>query len=182
MANHGFVTTRKRLKADDVEKKVIEYLGKKFKNTLRVERWCERDNGGMVAGWTVDHLSDDPYFGFQFYLTKSTMLEFRHPTNRYMWWVQSLLVDEMARWCNGLISDEGCDGKWKPERKEKYPTFRVWLRFRVSGRKLPADFLLAEYLSWTSSVPKDVWEASEGIWWKKMGKGKAVGFTLEESR
>lgn len=84
-------------------------------------------------GWDYSH----------FWICSPRKLEFRHPHDPWISYVQLVFVEEMASALKGKISDEGVyPPGWAPH-PEKYPSYRAWVDLLYSRSKKimsPTDY------------------------------------------
>lgn len=161
MANHGFVTTRKTLTPEMVDRDIREIVERRFKNKLEIkydkvsENSPKKGTYDIWAGWEF-HLpipskndKRDWYYDFTAWIMSPHKLEFRHPHADWAFWAQScVLQEELAYRYNGIISDEGVSERWKssPERLKKYATYRKWLEARFGGNRFAPRLMKGEWL------------------------------------
>lgn len=108
MANHSFVTTRKKLTEERLSSWTQEIIRERFGDNLSLET----AGGGCQVG------------GCAFWLKSSRTIEFRNPHGSFSWWVHSVIQNDLALRCDGNIRDEGTgDETWKGT-PGKYPTYR----------------------------------------------------------
>lgn len=136
MANHGFVTTRRKLTWEKVDADIREINERRFDNILSIEVEKERKKNAIHYYFLAPAGMHE--FGFSIWLVSPHKLEFRHPHSQWGWWAQVLVyTEELAAKYNGTISDEGVEEKWKGDPK-KYPTFMSWTR-SFHNRPMPKD-------------------------------------------
>lgn len=169
MANHGFVTTRRKLTVERVDKDIREIVERRFKGLASVklenfgppkdehERWAMWD---FTVPCTEDLKRGRFPWGFEIWFTTPHKLEFRHSfTGSQDWcsWAQCCVMEEeLAKLYNGWVSDEGVDNRWRG-KPEKYPTFQSWLDIlyspRVDDFKHKAACELLKKTVWMSLPP-----------------------------
>lgn len=131
MANHGFVTSRFHFKRDEVLKYIQEINQKRFNGLLKIEdsQW------GPDGSWFISYQDpkwDNP-IGFNLWIASKRKLEHRH-THGWGFYLEIVFSSELGFIYNGLISDECCQERWKPEPK-KYPTYKKWIESNYSHLK-----------------------------------------------
>lgn len=149
MANHGFVTTKKWLTGDRVEKDIKEIIEERFKNKVPIVRTEDSFEIGFEYPWS-----------FGCWVENCHKVEFRNPMPDWCWWVMAVIQNDLAIKYNGLISDEGVNGYWKGVQN-KYPTFRLWVKARHAHMKNPGKWILENlmlYLELYSNAPDPVKE------------------------
>lgn len=142
MANHGFLTTRKQLTPEGVDRDIKEILERRFRGAVTVEfhdsglKEPPKKEFAVWAGWHFkpkEGLLKDGYrFEFSAWLNSRRKMEFRHPPSDWAWWAQMIVQDELALKYDGTISDEGVSERWKatPEKIKKYFHYRDWVTKR----------------------------------------------------
>lgn len=146
MANHGFVTVRRKLTPEMVDRDLREITRRRFLDRVEIDyhRIEKPKKEGMLAAWliTPKGVPAPAYvFDFQMWLSTPRKLEFRHPTGggQWSWWAQvCVLEEEFAYLYGGTVSDEGIEERWKGsiESVKKYPTWRSW----IEGLYAPGPF------------------------------------------
>ena len=151
MANHGFITTRKFLKTEKIDADIREFVKKHFGDLADVEGPGEGWEG-VRADWQIQFKGDD-YSSFSVWLQTQRKLEFRHPRVRLSRWAQALVQEELATRYDGMISDEGVEGRWKPD-VEKLNTYRKWVNLMTSHTPRLARPMLRKL--YTNQVPENL--------------------------
>jgi hypothetical protein len=134
MANHGRVRTRKKLTPAGVSA-IIERLNQeRFQGRLLIES-CKGGWGQYT--WEIkvrDEPGEEPTYGSRIcWIETPNRFEMRHGGGgRFWWWLDAVIQNEVALEFNGTLSDDGHDGKWKPE-KGKYPTYRSYCLAMLAG-------------------------------------------------
>lgn len=153
MANHGFVTTRRILTPEVVDKDIREIVKRRFKDEVEVTltKHSEKPSKHPFEGhefwdiWALWHfepksraIKEDRRhsFSFETWQMSHRKLEFRHPHGEWAWWAQMTIQNELAYKYDGTISDEGVEERWKvtPERLKKYYHYRDWVTKRYPGK------------------------------------------------
>lgn len=117
MANHGFVTTKKKLTHARLIAIVNEINAELLGGSLKVTPY-----GGKEPGVSV--VMDLPHNGLPIWLASSRKIEIRHQARGDVGrWIDAMLANELALRLDGTISDEGVSDKWKGEHG-KYRTLR----------------------------------------------------------
>jgi len=149
MANHSFVTTRKFLKADQVEEDLKFILNKRFAGKISYTRDGEYFEVGFEWPYHVP-----------FWVENVHKLEFRNQVPDWCWWVQNILHNEFALLYNGWISDEGVGEKWRGI-PNKYPAFHSYLKARSEGHPWGLK-LIGHLLKMMDNAPAEVKATYEG--------------------
>lgn len=126
MANHGFISSHRHFKKEQVALDLQEINERRFKGLLKIEdsEWGE-DGSWFVSyqdsGWEYPK-------GFNIWIKSPRMLEHRH-TQNWAYYLELSFANELAVKYNGLLGDESDDEKIKPN-PEKYSTFKKYLDSR----------------------------------------------------
>lgn len=131
MANHGYISSKKNLKKDQVYKDLQEINQRRFKGLLNIE--CAK--GWSDNAWEISyHESGEKHLkGFTIWISSKRKLEHRHE-DFWVFYLEIVFSHELGFKYNGKISDECCDEKWDPD-PNKYPTYKSWLETRYSHLK-----------------------------------------------
>mgnify|MGYP003335243313 CR=1 FL=1 len=116
MANHGFVKTKKFMNFDRIQNLLEDLNLRLFKNKLQIKSSLK-----PKVIWNVKYEGYD-YGSLNFWLNSSRFFEIRHNSNGFMWWIDSVILNEIAVCFSGIISDEGVSEKWHGT-KNKYNDF-----------------------------------------------------------
>jgi hypothetical protein len=132
MANHGYVSTNRRLTGDKLHGLLQEINRDRFDGKLKITR----EEHGWDGKPTFEvEIADG--LGRLFWLTSPGKIEHRHgPGGDFFWWVEFTIANELALRLKGTLSDEGVDNKWKGE-PGWCPTFRSYLENNVRDKPLP---------------------------------------------
>jgi len=123
MANHGFITSKKTFKPEQVLQDLQEINDRRFKGLLTIEK----SDWSKLGSWFIGYQAKDwenPE-GFNIWIRSPKKLEHRH-SRAWAYYLEVVFSGELAKKYNAILSDEGHEDKWKPDT-EKYPTFRAWL-------------------------------------------------------
>jgi hypothetical protein len=122
MANHCFVTTRKRFKYEAVTADLQEINERRFNGALLIEPY-EATESNYGNGWMIGVVGCHDWLTINCWLTTSRKFELRHgPGGDIRWWFEFCIQNDLALKYDGWTSDEGVEGRWKGE--ENYlPTF-----------------------------------------------------------
>lgn len=123
MANHGFVSSKKHFKKEQVLLDLQEINERRFKGLLKIEDGAYGNKGAWFVsyqdkGWNYP-------VGFHIWIRSARMLEHRH-TRSWGYYIELVFAEEMGAKYNGIMSDEGISEKWKPE-PGKYSSYSTWL-------------------------------------------------------
>jgi hypothetical protein len=153
MANHGFVTTRKKLTPEQVDQDIREIVLRRFGGNVEVEyNKCSKNppskgSHNWWAHWEMKAKArfpkDVPDYMFEFAasIMSPHRLDFRHPHADWAFWAQMAVQEELALKYDGTVSDEGVSERWKvtPKTIEKYQHYRVWVHHRWLNPALKLD-------------------------------------------
>lgn len=123
MANHGFITSKKNFKKEQVIKDLQEINLRRFDRKLTI-------SSDFDTEWFISHGG----YGFYIWISSPRKLEHRHASG-WLYYLELVFAEEMGKKYNAIMSDEGSDEKWKP-RPEKYPTFKSWLDILYGHSKI----------------------------------------------
>ena len=113
MANHGFVYLKTRVTVDRLYEEMQKINEDRFKGKIEIEKSGDYCNIKFYDCYDI-----------HFWIAHPRKIEHRHgPGGDLRWWIEIVFANDLAVALNGLLGDEGCDGKWKPE-KGKYPTLK----------------------------------------------------------
>lgn len=131
MANHGFITSKRTFKKEQVFKDLQEINERRFKGLLKIED----SDWGKNGSWFISYKDPDWEHpeGFNIWIRSPKKLEHRH-SHCWAYYLEVIFSNELAKKYGTILSDEGHDEKWKPA-PEKYPTFKVWLDFLYGHAK-----------------------------------------------
>jgi len=144
MGNHGYITIQKDIVVQDLEKMLKEIVEERFQNKIYVDR----EDGDFVSIYIKDKKGEEHYVtgfflgdGQGFNATKSNQIEYNHTSGDHFWWIEMVLADHLAYRYNGMMSDTGVGGKWKPDIN-KYKTYREWAEYWNRGSQKRKPHLL----------------------------------------
>lgn len=133
MANHGFVSCKKKPTIPLIGEVIRNLNNTRFKQQLDIE-----EDGGCFQ---VTPKFDEYAGAVTVWLASPKKIEIRHGHWRqFMWWVDASIINELALRFNGLISDEGVSEKWQGE-PNKYETYLSWLRLITAHITHPVNLL-----------------------------------------
>lgn len=122
MANHGYVKTRKPMTVEAVHSLVVNLIDSHFKDHVRLVR----ENNCFVlyySGPEFDYIKQDNLIRI-FWLESPTEFEMRHGGGgNWHWWIDSVILNEIAVEFDGIITDDGIDGSIEHE-PNKWPEFK----------------------------------------------------------
>ena len=160
MANHGFVYLKTRITPKRLKEEMQKINQARFKGKLKLEP------AGVYCS-----IKFYDCFDIHFWVAHPRKIEYRHgPGGDLRWWIELVFANDLALALNGLLGDEGCEGKWKPE-KDKYPTLKdMVLSFQKSyGNKgLMAAFFAKMNLQHALKLRPDLAEFIGKMpgWWE----------------
>jgi hypothetical protein len=131
MANHGYITSKKHFKEEQVLEDLKEINKRRFKNLLSIEDSAYGDKGAWFISYQ-DKGWDYPR-GFNIWIRSARKLEHRHSRN-WGFYLEMIFSEELGAKYNGTMSDGGFSGTWKPE-PEIYVSYRSWLEIRYEHIK-----------------------------------------------
>ncbi len=130
MANHGYIHTDSPITDEQLWDLLQEVNNERFGGKLVIEKG--EDCFGVKISeytcrlWWVDEDDD-------------TTIEHRHGGGGDIaWWIDAVFSDEIAVKLDGLVEDDGCEGR-EPGQSGKYPTLRSYLEMKWSHSKQGAD-------------------------------------------
>jgi hypothetical protein len=127
MANHGYISSKKNLKKDEVYKDLQEINQRRFNGLLSIKEDPEWD-----GCWYISFKQKTGYeSGFIIWIESKRKLEHRHG-DLWIFYLEIVFAHELGFKYKGMISDECCSEKWKPVPK-KYPTYKKYLESRYSN-------------------------------------------------
>jgi len=122
MSNHAYVKTKLKMSPEKITS-LVEHLNNTiFKNCLKIEHG---KGGWGKYTWQVSVLPDEATELNEriFWINDSKHFEIRHGGGgNFIWWIDTIITNEIALKFNGIITDDGHGDKVKPERK--YNSFR----------------------------------------------------------
>lgn len=119
MANHGFITAKRAIKPETMAEDIHRICDEFFPGgQVQVE-----GPTGPTGYTTITFLDTDAWQYLQFWKASPRMIEHRHSTGDFYWWVESVISHELARRYDGVLSDEGVSDRWEPKPKNEWPTF-----------------------------------------------------------
>lgn len=128
MANHGFVTTRRKVTGDLLFKLLQEISQERFRGDVKIIR----DSKDWMS---VETIPDNVLGARQFWVETPHQIEHRHgPGGMFCWWIETCFANDLALKLNGTISDEGVEDRWKGE-KNKYPSYRNYLEKSLAHKR-----------------------------------------------
>lgn len=148
MANHGYVTSKKHFKKEEVLAHLKEINNRRFKSLLKIEdsQWGDNDS------WFISYQEPGKDYptGFNIWIASKKKLEHRH-THGWAFYLEIVFSSELGAIYDGKISDDCCDEKWDPE-PNKYSSFKEYISIRYShvNKRLADPIIKIEMLT----VPK----------------------------
>jgi len=115
MANHGYVTTRKHMKAEVLTEFFNDINSKYLFDEFNVEYSDCRNNPGAWGKhvWDFQHKRNEKIYKVC-WLNNPRSFEIRHGGGgNFVWWLDSLITNEVACFYDGNIGDDGYQGKEK---------------------------------------------------------------------
>jgi len=122
MSNHGFVKTKKFMSAERISQMLDELNESHFKGILGYDyhESTADEPGWGPHTWLLKYVGSD----WEWYrhndslrvcwLNTRRSFEMRHGGGggHFVWWIDSVVLNEVAVRFNGIISDEGISDKW----------------------------------------------------------------------
>ncbi|CAB4196819.1 hypothetical protein UFOVP1290_339 [uncultured Caudovirales phage] len=152
MANHGFITTKKNLKKDNILLDLHEINQRRFKSSLSIEETNWSGRGAWYISYKVP--GQDYREGFHIWLTSSRKIEHRHAHN-FAAYLETSFTEELGVKYNATMSDEGISDKWKPD-PEKYKTYKLYYNEIYGGAHAIPGFFEKLLKNTLSHVPKEL--------------------------
>lgn len=123
MANHGYGHTKQKLTVEQVNNDLLEINKMRFNDLFEITH--EGDDSDEI--WLIQ-LREQKDMDFQIWLNrKDGELEWPHGHNGDAgWWFQETFMSLLVSKYDGMISDDGCDGRWNPQFHIKYPHMIDW--------------------------------------------------------
>ena len=130
MANHGYGHIKQKLTIEQIDNELREINKNHFNNLFEIDH--EIDTGDEI--WWI-RLKDKEDVGFQIWFNlKKKEIEWPHThSGDSGWWFQETFMSLLISNHSGMISDDGCDGKWKPEFHIKYPHMIDWFMWNANS-------------------------------------------------
>lgn len=127
MANHGYVTSRKHIRKEMVDRALAKINDKFLFGEMKIEYYKpEAGDTFSTHAWNVTFENSDgkEFASRSFWIPygKPRTFEIRHGGGGdFIWWVDLLIRNAVAAECDGMISDDGCDGKEPAETSPSLP-------------------------------------------------------------
>lgn len=125
MANHGYITTKKHLTTELLTAALNKISRERFGGKIRVEGPFPDAEDNWGHGTHLVHVAEG--VSYPVWLSSHRKIEICHgPGTIVYWWVETVIINDLAVAFNGDISDDGVGrmGKGEPG---KYPTFTSYL-------------------------------------------------------
>lgn len=170
MANHGYVKTANKMTVGSIsemllelntrllhEKLVFKYQRRRqLKQAIRDVTWET-----ALGCWYIQYVSEGMVYAERtFWLMTPNMFELQHGGGfNFAWWIDSLIINEVAVLFNGKVTDDGLSGQLAHA-----PGMYDLYRGHIAGyiQKALARGILKEWLEDEKSfTPKEFWHALE---------------------
>jgi hypothetical protein len=127
MANHGYITSKKFFKKDKIYSDLCEINKRRFNNLLHVDD-LEEDTGENQGDWRIFYKNKEQQIDtdFHIWLISSSKLEHPHCWDNWGRYLEIVFAHEIAYKYNGMLSDDCCADKWKPEPL-KYSSYQSYI-------------------------------------------------------
>ena len=128
MSNHGYVKSRKFMRPEEISKIIEEINQTRFKGNLVVEyhKHTPEEPGWGEHTWIISYISSEDkneYIRKVCWLETSRTFEMRHGGGGdFAWWLDRVIVNEVALFYDGVITDDG-DGSKDKGKPNYYLTF-----------------------------------------------------------
>lgn len=151
MANHGFITTKRQLTVEKLKAALDEINKRRFRGLLELPK--DGDSGFVI---TVKDLVERPIW-----VASRRKIEIRHGGGGgdFAWWIDAVVLNDLALAFDGVISDEGVGDKWRGV-ENKYPRYREfreemwrWGDSSLARRAIASVFLKREVADILSKAP-----------------------------
>jgi hypothetical protein len=135
MANHGYVTTRKKMTPEAITGLLNRLNQERFKGILVIEYSHHEGDDGAYGRhlWEITFNHTVPEQSVCYgnhrvcWLNTSRKFEIRHGGGgNFIWWIDHIITNEIAVAFNGSISDDGVGGRWNGE-EGKFPSYRNYI-------------------------------------------------------
>lgn len=133
MSNHGWISTKANLKIERVAAHLDEINCRRFRDKLTIEEISK-------AEWHIKYNETRPSSPLvweycSLWICSPRRIEFRHPHNSWIYYVQVVFTEELAQALRGKLSDEGLPPPaWEPH-PEKYPSYKSWIDILYANGK-----------------------------------------------
>lgn len=129
MANHGYVYTKKHLTQQNV-KELLDRVNQDYLfGLMHIEETI--DSGRPFWVLTFDDVDGER----QCWITSPTHFEMRHGCGgNFLWWVDSLIQDEIAREFKGKVSDDGVGESSNGKTWDTPLNFQDYINKVIGGR------------------------------------------------
>ena len=159
MANHGYGHTKQKLTVEQINSDLLEINHNRFNDIFDISH---SEDSGDEIWWICFKEKED--LGFQIWFDlKKKKIEWPHKAmGDSGWWFQETFTSMLITKYDGMISDDGCEGRWKPEFHTKYPHMIDWFMRDLSwikGRIKRAFFTKlnkGRYKDELKYLPKDI--------------------------
>ena len=121
MANHGWITSKKKMNKEVISQLINDLNNRLFKNNLSIE--LQNDL------WLVSYFSEESPYTFatrNCWLEKPTKFVMEHSGGSvFAWWIDSVILNEVAVKFNGTICEDGTDSKTQgtPNKFDSFEDF-----------------------------------------------------------
>jgi hypothetical protein len=129
MANHGYGHTKQKLTIEQINSDLMEINQNRFNDIFEITHG--EDSGDEIWWICLKEMKD---YGFQIWFNlKKKKIEWPHQAQGDSgWWFQETFTSMLISKYDGMISDDGCEGRWKPEFHIKYPHMIDWFMKSVN--------------------------------------------------
>ena len=123
MANRGYGHIKQKLTVEQINSDLLEINHNRFNDCFLIGHG--EDSGDEIFYFK---LSEEDGYGFQIWFNiKKKKIEWPHTHyGDSVWWFQETFMSLLISKYDGMISDDGCEGKWKPEFHIKYSHMIDW--------------------------------------------------------
>jgi len=140
MSNHGFISSKKILKKENVLEDIQEINQRRFKGLLNIDS----SNWGSNGAWFINYL--DPKVksapsGFNLWIRSIRKLEHSHGIG-WIFYLELVFANELATKYGGKLSDDAFSGVWEPD-VSKYTTYENYIKMQKSqfGDEIPIKLI-----------------------------------------
>lgn len=160
MANHGFGHIGHHLDVEQINNDLLEINKNRFNNLFIIIH----EGDDREECWLIE--LPNSQISFQIWFNKKNKnkkLEYTHNVwGRSGWWFQQTFISLLVSKYDGLISDEGCEGKWIPNFHIRYPYMIDWFMWGLdmARGRIKRAFLTrlynGQYKEELKQLPKEI--------------------------
>ena len=150
MANHGRVHTLKHLTQEKVQKALEEINQEFFFGLMIIEPSSFAVSNEPCWTLTFSDISNPAFNYRQCWISSKRVFEMRHGGGpSFLYWVDSLVQDEIAKMFGGKVSDDGLCGRF--ESWNTPTNFKSYIEAQIGDRNLFSKIALRRLYLFNSS-------------------------------